>query len=328
MAIEQCDALTFVQDLAPSWRKPQQVMLAEVIRALVERPTLTLTDIARSLPAGPHASPATPLHGRLKRLERFLSNSHLDEAAIFVRWFQLTCHFGSEAPSALADAPLVPLLLDTTYFEPFAALLVSVPCGSRALPVAFTTYHRRTLAACFPPSETWPTWGSVSYPPAASRTHCPAPANSVVRLWTSQNLIEAQLLDYVHSFVPASLRPVIVADRGFARASLFRACQAARRDFVIRFDADTWLYLPDGPGGRVKDVLALRPGQQRWVPSAFYGKEDRVPVAVLAIWDKGQAEPWYLATTLAEAPTPVEALYRWRMRIEAGNRDQKRRMRN
>jgi len=322
MAIEQCDALTFVQCLAPSWRKPQQAILAEVIRALTERPTLIVTDLARSLPAGPHASASNPLHGRLKRLDRFLGNSHLDEAALFVRWFQLSCHFGTDVPSALADRPIVPLLVDTTYFEPFAALLVSVPCGSRALPIAFTTYHRRTLAACFPPPETWPSRETVSDPPAPTKGQPPVRANSVVRLWASQNLIEGQLLDYVHTFLPATLRAVIVADRGFARASLFRACLAAQRDFVIRFDADTWLYLPDGTGGATKEVLALQPGQQRWLSSAFYGKEDRIPVAVLAIWDKGQAEPWYLATTLPDAPT-VDTLYRWRMRIESGNRDQK-----
>lgn len=45
-------------------------------------------------------------------------------------------------------------------------------------------------------------------------------------------------------------------------------------------------------------------------------------MAVLAIWDVGQKEPWYLATNLDAAP-PTETCYRWRMRIEAGNRDDK-----
>jgi hypothetical protein len=45
-------------------------------------------------------------------------------------------------------------------------------------------------------------------------------------------------------------------------------------------------------------------------------------VAVLAIWDVGQKEPWYLATNLDAAPA-TETCYRWRMRIEAGNRDDK-----
>jgi hypothetical protein len=42
----------------------------------------------------------------------------------------------------------------------------------------------------------------------------------------------------------------------------------------------------------------------------------------LGLWDVGQKEPWYLATTLAQ-PQPTETLYRWRMRIECANRDEK-----
>jgi hypothetical protein len=74
----------------------------------------------------------------------------LDEAAIFVRWFQLTCRFGADVPAELTGARIVPLLFDTTYFEPFAALLVSVPCGSRALPIAFTTDQPSLQPVCKP----------------------------------------------------------------------------------------------------------------------------------------------------------------------------------
>ncbi len=56
--------------------------------------------------------------------------------------------------------------------------------------------------------------------------------------WTSQNDIEEQLLSYLWSFVTPTQRIVIVADRGFARASLFRWFLARSRQFVIRFDID------------------------------------------------------------------------------------------
>src|SRR5207248_2607480 len=73
--------LAFVQQLAPTWRKPQHVNFAHLIGALVERENLALSDLARALP------PLTqPLHGRVKRLGRFLDNPHLDELAVFVRW--------------------------------------------------------------------------------------------------------------------------------------------------------------------------------------------------------------------------------------------------
>jgi hypothetical protein len=138
----------------------------------------------------------------------------------------------------------------------------------------------------------------------------------------SQNLIEEQLLDYVWSFLTPTLRGVVVADRGFARASLFCRLGDLKRDFDIRFDASTWLHLPDGTAGPAEEVAPVRPGQRCWLPEAAYGKEERVPVAVLAVWDPSQKEPWYLATSLQD-PDTTETLYRWRMRIECGNRDEK-----
>jgi hypothetical protein len=58
MALTYADALTFVQNLAPTWRKTQQEGFAQVMRALQERPTLCPAEIARALPDGPHSQPA------------------------------------------------------------------------------------------------------------------------------------------------------------------------------------------------------------------------------------------------------------------------------
>ncbi len=228
MSLAYHDALTFVQDLAPTWRKTQQEVLALLVMALLRRPRLCISEMARALwSIDPRQRPYS-MHARLKRIDRFLSNSQLDEAAIFSRWLTLSLRLGEELPHADGGRVLLPLMLDTTYFEPFAALLLSVPCGSRALPIAFTTYHRRTLKACFPPSSCWPTFGTAISAPAPSQTSTYRRASSVVSEWDSQNLIEEHLLDFAWSFCPASLRPVVVADRGFARASLFRHLQTAQ----------------------------------------------------------------------------------------------------
>lgn len=329
MALQLCDVISFVQSLVPTWRKTQQVMFAEIMAALHERPALCLSDIARSLSPGPRASRHRPLHGRLKRIGRFLSNPRLDEVALWVRLIRLAYHFGTDAVEPVRsgagqdlERPLLPLLLDTTYFEPYAALIASVPCGSRGLPIALTTYHRYTLQACFPPPSRWPTEETLYCPPAARRGRPMLPASSVVHRYWSQNRIEECLLRYVWSFLNPGLQVVLVADRGFARASLFRWLLKRHRDFVIRFDAQTWLSLPNGRSAPAQEILALHPGQQCWLPVACYGQEDRVPVAVLGLWEVGQKEPWYLATTLAQ-PQITETLYRWRMRIECANRDEK-----
>lgn len=319
MALTYADALTFVQNLTPTWVKPQQSMLAALLSAMAERPSLCPTELARALPDGPHALAEQSLHGRLKRLNRFLDNPRLDEPTIFYRWYRLAVHFSAEVPAA---SEVLPVLLDTTYFQPFAALIASIACGGRALPIVFTTYHRRKLQACFPAVERWPDPAATIARPARRKHQPLAAASAEVRHWASQNHIEEQLLSYLWSFVTPTQRIVVVADRGFARATLFRWFLDRTRQFVIRFDGDTWLHLPDGQVGATHEVLALQPGERRWLPRARYGQEDKVPVAVLAVWDVGQKEPWYLATNLTDDQV-TETCYRWRMRIEAGNRDDK-----
>jgi hypothetical protein len=317
MSPAYAELLTYIQTLAPTWRKTQHVGFASLLGALLERPTLCETELARAWPEA-----AQPLHGRLKRLTRLLANPRLDELALAQRWLKLSYHFSADAPTLADGRPLLPVLVDTTYFEPFACLLASVPCGSRGLPIALTTYHRTTLEACFPPEATWPT-PHTAVPAPSHRRPPPPPAAAVVEPWTSQNRIEEQLLRLVAQLVSPALRPVIVADRGFARAELFRSLLAQEQDFVIRIDAATHVQAnPFALPAPAAQVLACPPGERRWLPQGTYHSTERVPVHLLAVHDPGQAEPWYLATTLPEAAAS-ELLYRWRMRLEATNRDLK-----
>ena len=66
----------------------------------------------------------------------------------------------------------------------------------------------------------------------------------------------------------------------------------------------------------------MEPGQREWFTEVFYGKEYQIRINLLGVWEEGQREPWYLASTL-EDPNKVEVLYRWRMRLECANRDEK-----
>ena len=70
--VPYAEVLAFVQHTAPTWCKTQQVNFAQLIGALLERENLALSDLAHAWPA-----PQQPLHGRLKRLVRFLDNPRL-----------------------------------------------------------------------------------------------------------------------------------------------------------------------------------------------------------------------------------------------------------
>jgi hypothetical protein len=317
------DLRAFVQSLTPTWGKHQHEIFARVAAGLIARGNLKLTEIARELPR-----PDQPLHGRLKRLDRFLDNPRLDEAALFVRWLKLSYRFGEDLPHCEGQRPILPMLLDTVYFEPFALLVSTVPCGSRGLPFALTTYHRYDLTACFPPVATWPSSSDQVIPPRPRRGRKRQPASAVPEEFASQNHIEERLICYTFGLLSPALRGATVADAGFARASLFRYHQARQWDFAIRFDAQTHIRLPkplapelpiEGPPGQ---VLGLRPGQRIWCPVAWYGKEEQVPISLLALWDVGYEEPWYIATSFESADL-TETVYRWRTRLECANRDEK-----
>lgn len=126
--------------------------------------------------------------------------------------------FGAHLPSEdVTSRPLVPILLDTTAFEPFAAF----PCGSRALPRVLTTYQRSTLRSCFPPRRRWlDELGSRQ----GGRTQPHQPAASPVEPFLSQNRIEEHLIDLVWHLPSPARRGVLVAGRGFARAGLLQWC--------------------------------------------------------------------------------------------------------
>ena len=77
-------------------------------------------------------------------------------------------------------------------------------------------------ALTFVQIDQWPDPGATIARPARRKHHPLQAASAAVHYWTSQNYIEEQLLHYLWSFVTPTQPIVIVADRGFARASLFR----------------------------------------------------------------------------------------------------------
>ncbi len=281
--------LSFIKEVAPSWRMTQVRGLALLAQAIFRRHSLVLTELARAYPIPVERKVVCPKHGllhRVKRVWRFLHHSgKLDEAALMKRLTILSC--------SVCRTPglLLPILVDLTYFEPYALLSANVPSGGRALPIAWRVF-RRDLA------------GEAEL---------------------SQNLILQGVLGSMLQRLAKGIQALIVADREFANADFFRFLKARSSSFVIRVDAETWLLHPQytGPMGG----MGLKPGARRiWLPGALYGKEEREPINLLALWEVGYKEPWFIASDLAD-PKLVERLYRKRMKIEQGYRDWKHHLR-
>lgn len=277
--------LSFCNQLVPTWRKSQRVNLALLAQAIHKRRSLVLTDLARAYPLPNRRKVPQPKHGllhRLKRVWRFLTNPRPDPSELMLRLTRLSC--------SVCRTPglLLPVLVDLTYFEPFAVLSANVPRGGRALPVAWRAFRR-----------------DLRGEPELSQNH----------------IIEGLLAQMLARIAP-TIQTVIVADREFAAARFLKAQGAS---FVIRVDAQTWLLHPRyrGPLGD----LGLYPGGPRvWLEGALYAKEEQEPVNLLGVWALGQKEPWFIASNLTEARL-VERLYRKRMKIEHGYRDWKHHLR-
>lgn len=114
---------------------------------------------------------------------------------------------------------------------------------------------------------------------------------------------------------------VVIADRGFGRASLFRFLREQGWPFVIRISGEGMIEWK-GRKLRVKE-LPLEKGEQRFLGGILYQQKERVRVNLALCWEG--AEPWYLVTSLASAREAIK-LYTRRMWIEEMFRDYKWRL--
>jgi Transposase DDE domain len=302
--------LAAVRAATPFLAPTQAVNLALLTSAILARRTLCLSELARAYPPPAERRVPRPKHGlrhRLKRLWRFLDNGRVDPLAV-------QAALVPEVVARLGCPKRLGLAVDWTMFDAvlpggrrvrYQVLRVAVPRRGRALPLLQVAYDRDRL----PPDR-------------------------------SQNQLEEATLDAVLRALPRGVRAVVLADRGFARASFLEWLRGhpAGVDFVVRVDKGTCLTGPDGRRWKLgAEGLAL--GQLRWAPGVRYGLYHGRPrglvVNVALCWrasarrasrrpHRVPEEPWYLATSLGRAEQAV-AWYWQRGWIEQSFKDAKSR---
>ena len=144
----------------------------------------------------------------------------------------------------------------------------------------------------------------------------------------SQNRVEEFFLRRLLYHLPTTIRPLLLADRGFGRASLIHFLQGMPRhtgypvDYVIRLKGDAVVQSADYRG-RLRDY-PLRKGRiQCWLRTR-YRTDGAVVINLILYWARGHREPWYLATSLTD-PRQAVRLYRKRMQPEQYFKDGKQR---
>jgi hypothetical protein len=143
----------------------------------------------------------------------------------------------------------------------------------------------------------------------------------------SQNNLEEGLLHLLYTLLPEGQRVILLADRGFGRTELARACQRLKFHYVIRIRPDVWV---EGRAFRGKLLdLPVKKGTCRSLRDVAFRKHNPVRQHVVVRWKTGlpakRDEPWFLMTDLRRPPLALSERYGQRMTIEELFRDGKNR---
>ncbi len=185
----------------------------------------------------------------------------------------------------LQSVGTVPVILDQTTVRGIQTLLLGAIFEGRVLPLAFS---------CF--------------------THA--------KIYKSQNLLEHALIIAVMSCFPAHRLPLLIMDRGYARAGLVLKLLQEGIPFLLRAKSNVIVFV--NGHSRVLARLGGKIGKAQRFP-VLYQSQKKVPLDLIIFRGKEYKETWYL---LVPQDFPLSAkeivdLYARRMSIEQGFRDWK-----
>lgn len=189
----------------------------------------------------------------------------------------------------------LPVIVDITWVNGEKYLVAAIPFLCRSIPIAFRRF-----------------------------------TDEEIRKGTSQNLIENAFFTWLRDTL-SGYKVVIIADRGFRRASLLKHLRELGLDYVIRVCGNVWVSTSKNAREHYSGILGdvkLKAGTRRYFRNATYHKTERIMLHLVLgrlKAEKGKKiEPWYIATSLNDLDKAYE-LYRKRFWIEEMFRDFKSR---
>lgn len=147
----------------------------------------------------------------------------------------------------------------------------------------------------------------------------------IVPFWSlkdSQNRIEERLVVQLLRCMPGGKRIILVADRGFGRATFVQFLLAHHLLFVLRVRADVIITTKKGKKLRVR-MIRLQSDMPQWFPDITYRNDGVVSgVNLCAVVARGSDDPWILIGNLKKPKTTI-ARYASRFQIEEWFKDLK-----
>jgi hypothetical protein len=242
-----------------------------------------------------------------KRIYRFLDNKNVELPVLMKCW----CRFVAVILLySFGFRTYLPVIVDITWVNGEKYLVAAIPFLFRSIPIAFRRF-----------------------------------TDEEIRSGTSQNLIEEAFFSWLADAL-SGYEVVIVADRGFRRASLLKYLRELGLHYVIRVSGNVWISTHENARRKHTGILGdikVRPGERIGIHNAAYQKTLRVPTNLILGrleaervkkvkarraktkgGKKKKLEAWYIATDLHDL-NMAYGLYEKRMWIEEMFRDFKSR---
>jgi hypothetical protein len=123
------------------------------------------------------------------------------------------------------------------------------------------------------------------------------------------------LLNYVRTLLPPGIAVFVVGDCEFGSVEVLKWLDQWHWFYVLRQKSDTCLWLKSSTEWKPFDSFIPKPGQSFWLGQGYLTAKEIYPVNLLVQWDKGEKEPWCLATNLPDQNMALR-YYRRRMWCE------------
>jgi hypothetical protein len=133
--------------------------------------------------------------------------------------------------------------------------------------------------------------------------------------------MEIEFLKELKLMLPPGVEAVIMADRGFGRASYIHALEEIGFHYILR--TQKMVYIESALFcGMLKNMKIYR-GQSKDCGFSLYGKEARLKTRLIVFYGRKSSEPWYLLTDMTDEKRRFVKQYAKRMQIEETFKDLK-----
>jgi hypothetical protein len=131
------------------------------------------------------------------------------------------------------------------------------------------------------------------------------------------------LLAYVRSLLPPGIGVFLVGDCEFGSVQVLKQLDLWHWFYALRQKSDTGLWLKSSTEWKPFTSFVQKPGQSFWLGAGYLTAKEIYPVNLLVHWEKGEKEPWCLATNLPDREMTLR-YYRKRMWCEEFHGDIKK----